>query len=116
MLQGKSDRERIQSYDQRYNALQKFIKSEDMEHTCDIFPIDTVAGGADEMPDLEALVVSDEISVVSNAFEINEKRAKNDLKRFHIIVVPRVRTPDGNPLSSSRIRQGETFDKDELVY
>ncbi|MFW9800767.1 MAG: hypothetical protein ACFFD9_10045, partial [Candidatus Thorarchaeota archaeon] len=83
---------------------------------CSIFPIDTIEGGADEMKDLEALVVSDEISVVQNAFDINEKRTKNGLRRFHIIIVPRVRTLDGRPLSSSRIREGESFDSASLVY
>jgi phosphopantetheine adenylyltransferase len=60
--------------------------------------------------------VSDEIKVVQNAFEINEKRVKNGLKQFHIIIIPRVRTPDGRPLSSSRIRDGEEFDENTLVY
>ena len=68
------------------------------------------------MVDIEALIVSDEISVVENAFEINVKRAKNGLRRFHIIVVPRVRTPDGRPLSSSRIRNGEEFNLEDLVF
>jgi pantetheine-phosphate adenylyltransferase len=116
MLESKSDRALIQSYEERYAALEHLIKSEGMETSCDIFPIDTVEGGADMMKDLEALVVSDEIKVVRNAFDINEKRAENRLKRFHIIVVPRVRTPDGRPLSSSRKRQGETFDSEDLIY
>lgn len=68
------------------------------------------------MKDLEALVISDEIGVVQNAFDINQMRIDNGLKRFHIIIIPRVRTPDGIPLSSSRIRDGEVFDPDTLIY
>ena len=68
------------------------------------------------MDDLEALIVSDEIGVVQNAFDINQMRVDNRLKRFHIIIIPRVRTQDGRPLSSSRKRNGETFDPETLIY
>ncbi len=116
MLEYKSDRKLIQPYDVRYAELMKFIKSElDVERVT-IFPIETTEGGADKMKELDALIVSDEIGVVQNAFDINQKRVDNGLKRFHIIVIPRVRTDDGRPLSSSRIRRGEIFHEDELIY
>jgi len=106
----------IQSYKERRQALAEFITSEYGLHRCTIFPIETKEGGADKMKDLEALVVSDEIGVVQMAFSINVMRAENDIPRFHIVVVPRVRTKDGRPLSSSRIRDGESFTDKELVY
>lgn len=116
MLAYKSDRKLIQPYNERLAVLEAFIKSEfDMERAS-IFPIDTTEGGADKMKDLDALIVSDEIGVVQNAFDINQQRVENGLKRFHIIVIPRVRTMDGRPLSSSRIRRGEVFHEDELIY
>ena len=68
------------------------------------------------MEDLDALIVSDEMSVVNNAFAINELRAQDGLHRFHIIVIPRVRSEDGQPLSSSRRRDGESFDDLKLTY
>jgi pantetheine-phosphate adenylyltransferase len=116
MLDTKSKKHLVQSYAQRIGELKTFLEAEGIIEKCMIFPIDTVEGGADEMEDLEALIVSDEIKVVQNAFEINEKRVRNGFKRFHIIVIPRVRTPDGRPLSSSRIRDGEEFDADALIY
>jgi pantetheine-phosphate adenylyltransferase len=116
MLDSKSKRHLVQSYAERHGELEGFLKEEKIIDMCYIFPIDTIEGGADEMKGLEAMIVSDEIRVVQNAFDINEKRVENGLKRFHIIVVPRVRTPDGRPLSSSRIRDGEEFNRDELVY
>ncbi len=116
MLEYKSDRKLIQPYDVRFGELMKFIKSElDVERVT-IFPIETTEGGADKMRELDALIVSDEMGVVQNAFDINQKRVDNGLKRFHIIVIPRVRTDDGRPLSSSRIRRGEIFHEDELIY
>jgi pantetheine-phosphate adenylyltransferase len=116
MLETKSDRHLVQSYAERHGELEEFLKEESIMERCSIFPIDTVEGGADEMEDIEALVVSDEIKVVRNAFEINDKRVRNGLKRFHIIIIPRVRTPDGRPVSSSRIRDGEEINPEELVY
>jgi pantetheine-phosphate adenylyltransferase len=116
MLEHKSKKHLVQSYDERYAELEDFLKDECDISRCSIFPIDTKEGGADLMEDLEALIVSDEISVVQNAFEINEKRSENGLKRFHIIIVPRVRTRDSRPLSSSRIRDGEEFESGKFVY
>ncbi|MHA1903864.1 MAG: pantetheine-phosphate adenylyltransferase [Candidatus Thorarchaeota archaeon] len=116
MLEQKSEQEHIQSYKERESELQAFLQKESNSNQFSIFPIDTKEGGADRMEDLEALVVSDEIKVVNNAFEINELRAANGLSRFHIIVVPRIRTRDGRPLSSSRRRHGEDFKRDEIVF
>ena len=116
MLAYKSDRRLIQKYDERYAELEKFIQSEFDIQRSSIFPIETTEGGADKMKDLDALIVSDEIGVVQNAFDINQLRIDNGLRRFHIIIIPRVRTKDGRPLSSSRIRRGEIFHEDELIY
>jgi pantetheine-phosphate adenylyltransferase len=116
MLEFKAQKELIQPYEERYANLEEFISSECDSDRSTIFPISTKEGGADHMIDLEALVTSDEISVVQNAFDINELRVKNGLKRFHIIVIPRVRTKDGQPLSSSRIRAGDVFQGKDLVY
>ena len=116
MLAYKSDRRLIQPYDERFSELEKFIQSEFEVERTNIFPIETTEGGADKMKDLDALIVSDEIGVVQNAFDINQMRIDNGLKRFHIIVIPRVRTKDGRPLSSSRTRRGEIFHEDELIY
>ncbi len=116
LLQEKDMNDKMESYQEREEALWEFLESEEQAGRCTIFPINTVEGGADEMEDLDALIVSDEIRVVKNAFRINDLRAENNLKRFHIIVVPRVRTKDGRPLSSSRRRKGEKFDGVQLIY
>jgi cytidyltransferase-like protein len=116
MLSSKINRAVIQPFDERKKALLDFFAEEGRADTCEVFAIETKEGGADTMSDLEALIVSDEIEVVNNAFAINELRAKNGLKRFHIIVVPRVRTQDGRPLSSSRMRLGEEFTGQRLEY
>lgn len=114
LLEHKRNRHKMQSYQERHKALVSFLTSETDENRFEIFPIETKEGGADKMEGLEALIVSDEIDVVNNAFEINEMRATNGLPRYHIIVIPRVRSEDDRPLSSSRIREGESFDDIDL--
>lgn len=116
MLSRKEKKEQIQSYEERYTKLEEFLSEQAAPDRYEIFPINTKEGGGDKMEDLEALIISDEISVVKNAFHINMLRAKNGLKRFHIVIIPRVRTLDNRPLSSSRIRDGEFFDDLELIY
>ncbi|MDF1538946.1 MAG: pantetheine-phosphate adenylyltransferase [Candidatus Thorarchaeota archaeon] len=113
--ENKKGREKIQDFEERKQALIDFFKEENATERYEFFPIETKEGGADKMEDLEALIISDEISVVNNAFEINELRAQNGLTRFHILIIPRVRTDDGRPLSSSRIRDGESFQGAKLV-
>jgi pantetheine-phosphate adenylyltransferase len=80
MLAYKSDKDLIQKYDERYEELEKFINSEFGSEVSNIFPIETREGGADTMKDLEALIVSDEIGVVQNAFDINQMRIDNGLR------------------------------------
>jgi len=116
MLYNKPQRDLIQPFNERQRALEEFISAECAPNRCSIFPIDTMEGGADKTEDLEALIISDEISVVQNAFAINQLRIDQGLKRFHIVIVPMVRTPDGEPLSSTRIRAGEVIDPKTLIY
>lgn len=116
MLSSKSNKESIQTYEERYRELEKFLREECDITRASIFPINTVEGGGDTMENLDALIVSDEIGVVQNAFDINQLRINNALRRFHIVIIPMVRSSDGRPLSSSRIREGEIFDKQNLIY
>ena len=116
MLQYKTKKHLIQSFRERHGEIEEFIKTECDVERCTIFPIETTEGGADKMEDLDALIISDEIGVVQNAFDINQMRIDNGLKRYHIVIIPRVRTQDGRPLSSSRIRNGEIFDPETLIY
>ncbi len=108
--------ELIQSYEERLAALQDFLRKEQAIERCTIIPIDTKEGGADKMEQLDAMVVSDDPVIVKNAFEINQLRMQNGLRRFHIIVVPLVKTPDTRPISSSRLRRGEKYDVSQLIF
>ena len=116
MLKKKESKSRIQSYSDREAALWEFLKAEGHSSRCTVFPIDSTEGGADTMPDIDALIVSDEPSVIENAIRINGLRLKNGLKRFQIVIVPRVLTEDNVPVSSSRERRGEKLDPSRFRY
>src|SRR5438309_786890 len=62
------------------------------------------AGPADDLPDLDVLVVSAERMPV--ALTLNDARAAKGLRRLAIRAVPMVLAQDGLPISSRRIRQG----------
>ena len=116
MVSQRKKEHKIKSFSERKVMLEELMNAECYSERYEIFKIETVEGGADTMEHLDALIVSDEISVVQNAFRINDLREDNGLKRFHIIVIPRVRTEDGQPLSSSRLREGEDFTDKKLIY
>ncbi|MHA1908589.1 MAG: adenylyltransferase/cytidyltransferase family protein [Candidatus Thorarchaeota archaeon] len=61
LLEHKKNREKIQSFEKRRQALITFFEDEKSSERCQIFPIDTKEGGADTMADLEALIISDEL-------------------------------------------------------
>src|SRR5437762_12274047 len=66
--------------------------------------IDDPFGPADDLPDLDVMVVSAERMPV--ALALNDARAAKGLRRLAIRAVPMVLAQDGLPISSRRIRQG----------
>ncbi len=116
LIHDKELRELIQPYEERLRVLKEFLEREQAIDRCTIVPIDTKEGGADKMERLDAMVVSDDPAIVKNAFEINQLRMQNGLRRFHIVIVPLVKTPDNQPVSSTRIRRGERFDESQLIF
>src|SRR5438094_9502212 len=69
-----------------------------------IEPIDDAYGPADDLPDLDVIVVSAERYPVAVA--LNEARAAKGLRPLEIRAVPMVLAQDGLPIASRRIRAG----------
>lgn len=69
-----------------------------------IEPIDDAFGPADDLPDLDALVVSAERAPVGKA--LNDARAEKGLRPLEVRPVPMVLAEDGLPIQSRRIRAG----------
>ena len=70
-------------------------------------------GFADDDPSLDALVVSPETD--EEVAEINHRRTDRGMEPLETIVVPHVPAEDGEPISSTRIVEGEIDEHGHLV-
>ncbi|MFH1328459.1 MAG: pantetheine-phosphate adenylyltransferase [Candidatus Bathyarchaeota archaeon] len=96
----------VESYESRRDTLENFLYREGLHTRAEIVSIDNIYGVTHFLPNLNAVVVSEE--TYSRALEINEIRRKSGLKRIEIIVVKKMLAEDNKPISATRIRLGET--------
>jgi inosine/xanthosine triphosphatase len=99
----KESRRRVNSFVIRERNLRRFLAAQKRRHAR-IEAIDDPYGPADDLPDLDMLVVSAERMTV--ALALNEARAARGLRRLAIRSVPMVLAQDGLPIASRRIREG----------
>src|SRR2546423_11970459 len=99
----KESRTRVNPYAVRERNLKRFLAARKWRHAR-IEPIDDPYGPADDLPDLDVLVVSAERQPVAVA--LNEARAAKGLRPLGIRTVPMVLAQDGVPIASRRIREG----------
>lgn len=97
MLTNKAFAQSIESYSVRQQAIAQFKPD-------GIIPLTDIFGPAATSTTINAIICS-RLSR-PNADKINQKRRLNNLNYLSIIEVPLVNSSDGQPLSSSRIRQG----------
>ncbi len=100
----RESRPRVNSYPVRERNLKRFLASRKW-HPARIEPIDDPFGPADDLPDLDVLVVSAERYPVAVA--LNEARTAKGLRPLKIRPVPMVLAQDGLPIASRRIRSGQ---------
>jgi len=96
-------RGRVNPYAVRERNLRRFLRARGWRKT-QIDPIDDPYGPADDLADLDAIVVSAERAKVAAA--LNEARVAKGLKSLTVHVVPMVLAQDGLPIASRRIRAG----------
>jgi pantetheine-phosphate adenylyltransferase len=105
-------RRRINSYQQRKKAIEKFLSEKKTIPQVKITTIQDKYGPSIE-EDFDAIVVSPETQPVAE--EINEKRAQKGKKPLQIVVVPFVLAKNGRPISSTLIRNGEMDENGTLL-
>ncbi len=93
----------VHPYDLRERRLRAFLRSRRWRGFV-IEPIEDAFGPADDLPDLDAIVVSAERVPVAKA--LNEARASKGLVPLQIHAVAMVLAEDGLPIQSRRIREG----------
>lgn len=104
LLQNKSYKEKLQSYEERTAQLRKYIeeKLQRKPHEYQILQLDDPFGPAITVDALEAHVSSEE--TYKGALMINELRIKNGLKPLVLVIIPLLVGADGQKLSSTAIR------------
>jgi len=96
-------RDRVNPYDRRERALRRFLRARRWG-PARIEPIDDAYGPADDLADLDVLVVSAEREGVAKA--LNAVRVSKGLHPLEVRTVPMVLAQDGLPIASRRIRAG----------
>jgi len=101
------------NYEQRVGNLKEKIEEKFGNVTYEISKLDDLYGPTVIYGHVEAIVSSTETAV--NGHLINEIRSKNGLKPLNIISVNMIQAEDGNPISSTRIRNGEIDSTGKLL-
>ena len=99
----KESRTKVNPYAVRERNLKRLLAAKKYRHAR-IEPIDDPFGPADDLPDLDVLVVSAERQPV--ALALNEARVAKGLRPLGIRTVPMVLAQDGLPIASRRVREG----------
>lgn len=96
----------FESYEQRKQALESFLKDQDAIDKVEIEPIHDVfiPQKWQDLP-IEAIIVSEDTK--QGAELINKKREEQGQKPFEVVIASLVKVSDGRVISSSRIRNGE---------
>ena len=93
----------VSSYEERKERVEDYLREKGYKNY-KIVPISNKYGlTLDE--DFDVIVVSEETSKVAK--EINRIRREKGLKEIKIEKIPMVRAEDGEPISSTRIREGK---------
>ncbi len=99
----RESRAEVHPYAVRERNLARYLRSHG-ESGFAIEPIDDAFGPADDLVDLDVLVVSSERAHVGRA--LNDARAEKGLRALEIRAVPMVLAQDGLPIQARRIRAG----------
>ena len=94
----------LQDYETRLQNLNNTLSQIAENKYFSIFPLDDPMGRA-ASDNFEVIIVSQE--TVRGAEKINEFRARNGLKPLEIVIIDMVLAHDGEPISSSRVVQGQ---------
>lgn len=113
MLQRKLLKEKIPSYEERKQTLETFLNTEVFKGRYEIIPLEDPFGVAITLNEQEGIVVSDD--TIHGAEKINEIRVERGMPPLKIFTVKLVCAKDGNPISSTRIRQEKIDEEGNLL-
>lgn len=104
----------IPSFETRTQEVEATLAElDEWDRTVDIRKFTDEHGFADDDPSLDALVVSPETD--ERVADINRRRTEQGMDPLEPIVVPHVDAEDGDPISSTRIVEGEIDEHGNLL-
>lgn len=104
----------IPSYEDRKRRIEATVAElDEWNRDVEVRRFDDEYGFADDDPSLDALVVSPETD--EEVTEINRRRTERGMGELEPIVVPYVEAEDGEPISSTRIVEGEIDEHGTLL-
>jgi len=109
---GKEIPELIYPYTKRVEDVKEFLRSIDVsENRIEIKPLSRATQYADEIPELEVIVLSPE--TYGKLLEINKIRRESDLEELIAIAIPYFRDESGRIVSSKTFRELEQHLKEQ---
>ena len=92
-------------YEVRLKELQAFLEKSSVNDRAEIIPLNDPYGNTLTDKCIEALVVSEETE--KTAMKINQKRSEAQLPPLTIVTISMVPAENSEPISTTRIREGE---------
>lgn len=96
---------RVAPFANRKARLLRFLRKNKAKKRATVVPLEDPYGPTIKMPEIEAIVVSDE--TLQMAVRINRIRRRKKLKPLKIVCLPLILAEDYRPISSTRIRRGK---------
>ena len=105
LVQNLHKKHKVNPYEERKKVLEEFLEKEGLKDRVEILPIHHRFGVAHEIQDLDAIMVSKETYPI--ALEINKIRKERGFKKLEVVILEKVKAEDGEPISSTKIREGK---------
>jgi|TARA_Y100001949_G_C15962992_1_gene320166 pantetheine-phosphate adenylyltransferase len=102
----------VKNYEHRLASLKSVIEKNFPKSSYEVSKLENDFGPAVIEGNVQALVVSKETR--NKGLLLNELRAKRNLPSVEIVVIPMVLAEDGNPISTTRIKNSEIDNKGNL--
>ena len=101
------------NYLRRLFNLKKYISLNFKDANYTILKLEDEFGPVISSSQIQAIIVSEETLV--KVKQINKIRISNCLEPLRVIVVEIAKSSDGKPISSTRIRNGEIYEKGQIL-
>ena len=111
-LAAKKGKNLLKNYNERFEGLKSVIEKNFPKSSYEVSKLENDFGPAVIEGNVQALVVSKETR--NKGLLLNELRAKRNLPSVEIVVIPMVLAEDGNPISTTRIKNSEIDNKGNL--